>query len=132
MTKKKTTTKKVELPVQEGRYRVQFDFTYKGAPGKKMSDEIVTQPDMTLTVRQLLENHTRGIDSGVQEKAPFYFDVEVPTITDITDVHEYRDYLNERIQQVNEFIANERADQEEDPNRVETDPDTEENNSTNN
>ena len=60
----KKTTEEVK---PNSRFRVQFDFEYKGDPGKLMSSEIKTVPDMTLTVRQLLSNHTRGINSEVRE-----------------------------------------------------------------
>lgn len=103
-------TKKAD---KAGRYRVQFDFTYGGTKGKEMDDEIVTQPDMTLTVRQLLEHHTRGIDTGITPKEPFYFDIEVPTITDITDIQRYREHLQEKIRQTDEYITRDKKAQAE-------------------
>jgi hypothetical protein len=36
--------------------------------GKKMSDELLTIPDQTLTIRNLLDNHTRGIPLGVNTR----------------------------------------------------------------
>lgn len=92
-----------------GRYQVQFDFDYSGTPGKKMDDTLETQPDMTLTVRQLLEHHTRGISPAAQERHPVYFDIEVPTIKDITDVHAYREHLAEKMEQTDQFIKEEKA-----------------------
>lgn len=103
-------TKNRKRPVQKqapSRFRLQFDFDYKGTEGRKMDPESETQPDMSLTVRQLLQNHTRGIDSNVQMKEPLYFEVPVPVVTDITDVYEYRAALQERIKATNEFIENE-------------------------
>lgn len=111
-------TKKKQLPqaqkVGKNKYRIQFDFEYGGDPGKTMDGTVVTQPDMSLTVRQLLENHTRGVDSNVQERKPIYFDVPVPTITDITDVHEYRAHLKEKLMQTDTFIKQEQAEAKED------------------
>jgi len=99
---------KKQLPKQEpqegSRYRVQFDFGYRGSQGKQMSPDSDTVPEMSLTVRQLLENHTRGKDSNVEVRQPLYFDVPVPTITDITDVENYRKQLEETLRQTNEFI----------------------------
>lgn len=89
---------------QFGNFRIQFNFEYKGDKGKKLDPKSNTVPDMSLTVRQLLQNHTRGIDNKVQEKQPLYFDIEVPTIKDITDVKVYRDLLKEQLEQTNKFI----------------------------
>lgn len=86
------------------RFRVQFDFEYKGDPGKKMDDTLETQPDMSLTVRQLLLNHTRGHDGQVREHTPIYFDTNVPVLSDITDVHEYKAHLEDQLNQTNQFI----------------------------
>lgn len=100
MTKKITPSK---------RFRVQFDFDYTPVKGKTMSDEIKTIPDMTLTVRQLIQNHTRGIDGVVKEQQPIYFDMEIPTIKDLTDVTEYREILQERLIQADQFIKDDLA-----------------------
>jgi len=107
MTAKKKVTKKITEPTQDEkptRFRIQFDFDYNGDPGKMMNGISKTQPDMSLTVRQLLENHTRGRVSDVQHKEPIYFDMPVPTISDITDVHEFKKSLEERLKLTNEWI----------------------------
>lgn len=96
------------------RFRVQFDFTYTGLDNLDMtSGESETVPDMNLTVRQLLENHTRGIDGNVQAKTPHYFETEVPTFKDLTDVDEYKEHLQHQLTQVEQFIEDERKQQEE-------------------
>ncbi len=99
-------TKKTE---KNQKFQIQFDFDYKGNKGKEVNPESNTQPEMTLTVRQLLVNHTRGIDSKTQVKTPLYFDMEIPTINDITDVTEYRQALQERLEATEKFIKEERA-----------------------
>lgn len=108
MSKKKTepTTKDQIL----SRFRIQFDFDYRGDKGKTMDQTQKTQPDMSLTVRQLLENHTRGVNSEVQSKKPLYFDIEVPIIKDITDVFEYKEHLKEKLSLTQEFIDEEVAE----------------------
>lgn len=85
------------------RMRLLMDIGYR-YPGKKMNQESQTVPDLSLTVRQLVENHTRGKDSNVEVKQPLYFDVAIPTVTDITDVERYRDQLQEALDQTNDFI----------------------------
>ncbi len=56
----------------------------------------MTVPDMSLTVKQLLHNHTRGIHSDVSHNEPMYFDSEIPIIDDITDLIEFRKDLKAR------------------------------------
>jgi hypothetical protein len=92
------------------KFRVQFDFDYKGTNGSDGGGKKVTQPEMSLTVRQLLENHTRGINSPVKTLTPMYFDLEVPVIKDLTDVHEYRQHLEQRLAYTDEFIKKEKEE----------------------
>ena len=93
--------------------KVQFDITYGGTPGVEMDGESETIPDMNLTVRQLLENHSRGLDSNVKVRQPLYFDMEVPTIRDITDVEKYKKALELKLSAVNEFVEKEIAEAQE-------------------
>lgn len=111
MTKK--ADKKPE-PFKRNRIQVQFDIEYGGTPGTSLKGKSDTVPDLNLTVRQLLQNHTRGTGSEVHVSEPIYFDQEIPTITDITDVEVYKESLQERLTQVNAFIVadKEKADAE--------------------
>lgn len=113
LEKKVTNTLEEENPpkgevVVGRRFAVQFDLGYTGHPGTTVEGESVTVPDLNLTVRQLLENHTRGVNGKVSMNQPLYFDVEIPNIQDITDVEKYRDHLEERLEATKEFIKNER------------------------
>lgn len=92
------------------RYIVQFAFDYEPSKGKTMDPESKTVPDMSLTISQLLANHTRGRSSDINVREPLYFETEIPTIRDITDVQRFRDGLEEKLAQVNDFIAQERAE----------------------
>lgn len=107
--------KTTPIPVQDmkdgrRRLRFQFDLTYHGHPGKKPEGESDTEPDMTLTLGQLLERHSRGGHVPMQD--PVYFEMEIPTIKDITDVEQYKDQLELRLQQVKLFIQNEKDQKE--------------------
>lgn len=108
--------------VKERKIKVQFDITYKGSDGKVMDGESETMPDMHLTVRQLLENHSRGMDSKVNIRQPLYFDMEIPTINDITDVDAYKAALEKKLAAVNEFVEQELAEQEKTPENEENSP----------
>jgi len=92
------------------RLRVQFDITYKGHPGKTPSGVSDTVPDMTLSLGQLLERHSRGRDIPMAE--PLYFDTEIPTFSDLTDVDRYKEQLERRLEKTKEFIKNEKQKQE--------------------
>lgn len=91
--------------------------------GKKMSDEIMTIPDQTKTIRELLDNHSRGIPLGVNEQKGEYFDTPIPVFTDLTDIIEYKHQLKEKEAEINKLIAEEKAKKLEE--LKETKPDTE-------
>lgn len=67
--------------------------TFKGETNTMPS---MTVPDMTLTVKQLLHNHSRGIHSDVSHNEPMYFDHEIPIIDDITDLVAFRNDIKAR------------------------------------
>lgn len=92
------------VPLKEGqrRIRIQFDLTYNGHPGKEVKGESKTEPDMTLSLGTLLERHTRGKDIPVNE--PLYFETQVPTFSDLTDIERYREQLEARLEETNAFI----------------------------
>lgn len=121
MKKAKTPqeTENPKIPNKRNRIQVQFDIEYGGTTGKTSNGKSDTVPDLNLTVRQLIQNHTRGHGNEVKVSEPIYFDQEIPTITDITDVDTYKEQLEERLKQVNQFVKlekeqkiQEKADQE--------------------
>lgn len=88
----KTTKKSHSNP----RIRKQFSETpyiFKGEINTKPS---LTVPDLTLTIKQLLTNHSRGISSDVNHNDPLYFDTEIPIIDDITDLDAFRQDIKAR------------------------------------
>ena len=74
----------------------QFQNTPPTFKGETNNSPSMTVPDMTLTVKQLLHNHSRGIHSDVSLNEPMYFDSEIPIIDDITDLIAYREDLKAR------------------------------------
>lgn len=92
--------------------RVQFDIEYGGSGGTMMDPKSLAMPDLHMTVRQLLENHSRGIDNSSEVRQPLYFETELPTINDITDVALYRESLRRRVEEVDNFIKLEREENE--------------------
>ena len=77
--------------------------------GKKMDNKLNTIPDQTKTIRELLDNHSRGIPLGVNDQKGEYFDTPIPVFTDLTDIMEYKNQLKEKEAEVNKLIAEEKA-----------------------
>ena len=57
-----------------------FRTQYNSPPykGKKMDPTVLTQPDQNMSIRELLDKHSRGLPLGVNEKKGEYFDTEIP------------------------------------------------------
>jgi hypothetical protein len=71
---------------------------------KQMSQEKLVQPDQTKSIRDLLENHSRGIPLGVKESKGEYFDTPIPRFDDLTDMLEYKAQLMDRNKELNKQI----------------------------
>lgn len=59
-----------------------------------------TVPDMSLTIPELLQNHARGITTGLHQNTGEYFDTPIPRFDDITDEIAYKEQLAERVKEV--------------------------------
>ena len=89
------------------KFRTQFDDSYQGSPGSKQSSDSQTVPDMGISLRQLLINHSRGLPSNVFMREGHYFDTEIPQIDDLTDIRDARADLELRKKR---FEDSQRAD----------------------
>lgn len=85
-------------------FRHQYDPDYQPNKGSDNQDESVTQPDMTLSLRQIMKNHTRGVGLGVALKEGIYSDTDVRYFEDITDMVEHAEYLQEQAEIFNKEI----------------------------
>jgi len=65
---------------------------------------------MSLTCKELLLNHSRGISSNVHNYDPQYFDTEIPRFDDIVEEKQYKEDLAEKIKEVDERIKKRKAD----------------------
>lgn len=110
--------KKTRKPV----FRMQFDPNYKGAAGETSDKPSETVPDMSISIRKMLENHTRGTHSDVHVHEANYFETEIPRIDDITDLMLYREDLYERKAKIEEEIkaANKAREELKNKQKVET------------
>jgi len=78
------------------KFKTQFNSSYQGDPGSEQSSETQTVPDMGISLKQLLLNHSRGLPSNVAMREGHYFDSEIPQIDDLTDLQDARRNLELR------------------------------------
>lgn len=74
---------------------------YKGAmhngTGEINQKESLTRPNMNLTIKQLLKNHTRGLPTEAHNFEKIYTgEVSVPQFADITEFHEWKQTILNR------------------------------------
>ena len=68
-------------------------YTKSKFKGKKMSQEVNTIPDQNLSIRELLDRHSRGLPLGASQKQGEYFDTEIPRYDDLVDMLEHKKQL---------------------------------------
>ena len=90
-TKTKRTPKAMEMVKQLITVRRQFNQYPKVY--KKRSQESLTVPDQNMSIRTLLDRHSRGIPLGASENKGEYFDTEIPRFDDLTEIVEYKKML---------------------------------------
>lgn len=69
-----------------------------------------TVPDQSLTPRQMIANHTRGISVNIKENESLYFDSDIPRFDDITEKIEYEENLIQQLKDVNKIMLKEHSD----------------------
>ena len=75
-------------------FRTQF--TNYNETGKIMDASILTLPDQNLSIRELLDKHSRGIPLGVTENKGEYFDTEIPKAMDLLDIPKFKKDIQAR------------------------------------
>lgn len=88
--------------------RKQFTAGYEGTPGPSPEQTLVTQPDMTMSIRDLLDRHSRGLPLTTNERKGEYFDTEIPRFYDLTDMLKYKQELMDRNKSINKLIKDEK------------------------
>ena len=84
--KKRVTRKKLI-------FRTQYNTDWSKVKGKIMSTETLTVPDQNMSIKTLLDRHSRGLPLGVSEQKGEYFETEVPRFDDLTDMVAYKKEL---------------------------------------
>ncbi len=98
---KNTPSKKAQATTQEiiikhTMRKLRKQFNYYDMPGETNNSPSLTVPDQTLGIKELLNNHTRGISSNVKMYEGQYFDTEIPQIDDLTDLDAFREDIKAR------------------------------------
>ena len=65
-------------------------YNHNHSQGKKMDQVGLAVPDQNLSIRELLDKHSRGLPLGVTQKQGEYFDTEIPVFTDLTDIPQFK------------------------------------------
>ena len=68
-------------------------YTKSKYKGKKMDQTVNTIPDQNLSIRQLLDRHSRGLPLGASQNQGEYFDTEIPRFDDLVDMMEHKKNL---------------------------------------
>jgi len=86
-------------------------YTKSKYKGKKMDQTVNTIPDQNLSIRQLLDRHSRGLPLGASEKQGEYFDTEIPRFDDLVDMMEHKKQLVREHKDLTKKIENEQKAQ---------------------
>lgn len=73
---------------------------YRSSEPRKLSLQMLTRPDMTLTISQILERHTRGLG---------FSDIREATYTGETDFLDGKDYRTLDIEERHQLISDQRT-----------------------
>lgn len=103
----KETGKRKSVKSKSMKFVRQFQKDYIPDKGEYNDGKSNTVPDMSLSVKQLLRNHTRGIYSDVKHYEPHFFDTEIPHFDDITEKIEYMESLKEQEKEIIEKVKEE-------------------------
>ena len=88
-------------------------YTKSKYKGKKMDQTVNTIPDQNLSIRQLLDRHSRGLPLGASQNQGEYFDTEIPRFDDLVDMMEHKKRLVQEHKDLTKQIENEQKAQKE-------------------
>ena len=85
--------------------RTQFSGkTFQSSGYKKKMGKSMTLPDQNLTIKELLDRHSRGVSLGAPDLQGEYFDTEVPRFSDLTEMLEYKKELEQKRKELTKQI----------------------------
>lgn len=92
------------------KFRTQFNYENHDTSGEVNTGKSMTVPDMAMSLRQLLDHHTRGMAMGHDLGEGEYFEDEVvprPDESDLIDIFERKFDVNERSRIVGDAVEQE-------------------------
>jgi hypothetical protein len=104
------------LPPGTKRFKVQFSVLVRdpATPRGEINDQpSLTEPDMHMSVQQMVDRFTHGKHTGQVVRQPMFFDIPIPNIEDITDLESYYDDIMDRGAQIKRQIDLEKEAQKE-------------------
>lgn len=90
-------------------YRTVTKANYKPLEGRKFSQDSMTIPDDSLSVKQLLINHTRGLGVVPTRQGIYTGDTVAPRYTDLNDRKNAVDELRQKIEFAKKQIQEEKT-----------------------
>lgn len=98
----------MEQPKQRRRIAHSLNYSQEKTHGETNNKVLITQPDMALTMRNILDNYTLGVgDPRLGGKVPIYHgeDEEVPDLNrmDFQEIHEMNLETKERVKELQEM-----------------------------
>ena len=86
-------------------------YTKSKFKGKKMSQEVNTIPDQNLSIRQLLDRHSRGLPLGGSENQGEYVETGIQRNNDLVDMMEHKKQLVKEHKELTKQIEKEQTAQ---------------------
>jgi len=99
---------KKSVKQSDNSYNVVTKPNYKPSEGRKFTLDSMTIPDDSLSVRQLLINHTRGLGVVPTRQGIYTGDTVAPVYKDLTDQKNAQEHLREQIEFAKQQIEEER------------------------
>lgn len=94
------------------KFRHQFEEKYKGSASDIKFGKSRTVPDLSLTINEMLEQHTRGQGLSVAIKEGHYFETVIPRLEDITDLNERRIELRKIARELDDELRRQKKEKE--------------------
>lgn len=76
-----------------------------------MDQTVNTIPDQNLSIRQLLDRHSRGLPLGASQNQGEYFDTEIPRFDDLVDMMQHKKNLVQEHKDLTKKIEKEQTAQ---------------------
>ena len=97
---------------EQNRVTVQFDLNYSGTPGKQMDPNSKTQPNATLSIKQMVQGHRKTEGGDIVVRKPLEYVTEIPMVQDLNDLEQVKDNLENQIKNIQNTLNMQKAEAE--------------------